>query len=82
MWKIDSKEFFRRIADTAFQLVKYIYRVQGLELRRLDFKAAAAELGVERADIVTEYERLCKVGIIITKDKKLRLDEKIIKADN
>lgn len=81
MGKIDSKEFFKRVADTSFQLAKYIYKVQGTELRRLDFKAAAAELGVERSDIVSEYERLVKAGIIITENKKLRLDEKIIKAD-
>ena len=53
--------------------------MQGVELRRLDFNAVAAELGVGRSDLVREYKRLGELGIIITEDKKLRLDPKIIK---
>ncbi len=79
MSAIDTVEFFKRTSGAALRLVQYIFKVQGVELRRLDFNAVAAELGVGRSDLVREYKRLGELGIIITEDKKLRLDPKMIK---
>ena len=76
MSAIDTVEFFKRTSGSALRLVQYIFKVQGVELRRLDFNAVAAELGVGRSDLVREYKRLGELGIIITEDKKLRSEER------
>lgn len=64
----------------AVDLVKYIFRVQGGKLSRLDYAAAAKELNLEWKDVKRECDKLAKRGLIIYEGNGLKLNPAIIKV--
>lgn len=66
------------IMDARAALVDYIYKVQGAELRRLDFDAAASDLGVSRRTISRYVGELAGNKIIVITDGKIRLNEQFL----
>lgn len=66
------------IMDARAALVEYIFKVQGAELRRLDFDAAASELGVSRRTISRYVGELAGQNIIVLAGDKLKLNSTFI----
>ena len=66
------------IMDARAALVDYIFRVQGGELRRLDFDAAASDLGVSRRTVSRYVGELAGRKIIVLAGDKLKLNEEFI----
>lgn len=59
-------------------LVDYIFRVQGAELRRLDFDAAASDLGVSRRTVSRYVGELAGQNVIVIAGDKLKLNDEFI----
>lgn len=79
MQAINLKPVFERLSkDRKIKLLRYILRVQGTELRRLDYLAAAKELGVERPQIARDVRELEKAGLLIIKNGELQLVSDIV----
>lgn len=72
--KIKLKTVYERLnKDRLIQLLQYILKVQGMQLRRLDFTAAAKELNATRAQIARDCQALEKSGLIIISNGELCL---------
>ncbi len=82
MVQINMVELYKQavFSPYAVKLVKYIFRVQGEKLRRLDYSAAATALGIEWKDVKRECDKLEKRGLIIYEGNGLKLNPTIIKA--
>lgn len=82
MAQINMIELYKQAVYSpyAVNLVKYIFRVQGESLKRLDFSAAAAELGLEWKEVKRECDKLEKHGLIIYEGNGLKLNPAIIKV--
>ncbi len=82
MGQINMVELYKRTVYSpyAVKLVKYIFRVQGDALRRLDYSAVASELGIAWKDVKRECDKLEKRGLIIYEGNGLKLNPDIIKA--
>lgn len=59
--------------DRKISLLRYILRVQGTELKRLNYAKAAEELGVDRPQIARDVRALEKVGLLLIKNGELQL---------
>lgn len=66
------------IMNARAALIDYIFRVQGAELRRLDFDAAASEIGVSRRTVSRYVGELAGQKIIVLTGDKLKLNDKFI----
>lgn len=66
--------------DRRLKLVNYIFRVQGAELRRLDYGAAAKALGVDWKTVSRYCDQLADERIIAFEGDKLKLNPEIIEA--
>lgn len=66
------------VMDARAALVDYIFKVQGGELRRLNFDAAASDLGVSRRTVSRYVGELAKQNVIVLAGDKLKLNEKFI----
>lgn len=66
------------IMNARAALVDYIFKVQGAELRRLDFNAAASDLGVSRRTVSRYVGELAGNEIIVITDGKIKLNEKYL----
>lgn len=81
MQTINLKPVFERLSkDRLVSLLKYILKVQGAEMKRLNYPAAAKELGVERPQIARDVRALEKVGLLIVKDGELSLAPDIVRT--
>lgn len=81
---LDFKILNERLSPKLAELVDYIYRVQGAELRRLDFAAAAKALHTDWTGIRRLCDRLEQKGVILCvglgDDRKLRLSDDVLIA--
>lgn len=81
---LNFKELNDRLSPKLAELVDYIYKVQGAELRRLDFAAAAKALNTDWTGIRRLCDRLEQKGVILCvgfgDDRKLRLSDDVIIA--
>lgn len=66
------------VMDARAGLVDYIFKVQGAELRRLNFDAAASELGVSRRTISRYVGELAGQNIIVLAGDKLKINSEFI----
>lgn len=64
--------------DKLLELIKYIDRVQGAELRRLDYSEAAVSIGVSSKTVSRYCSELAAKGIIIFEGKQLRLSANVV----
>lgn len=64
--------------DKRMELVNYIFEVQGADLRRLNYKAAANALGVSARTISRYVDELGAKQILTFEDKKLKLNDDIL----
>lgn len=81
---LNFKELNERLSPRLAELVNYIFRVQGAELRRLDFAAAARALDTDWTGIRRLCDRLEQKGVILCEgmgdDRKLRLSDDVLIA--
>ncbi len=82
MEQINMIELYKQAVYSpyAVKLVKHIFRVQGGALRRLDYSAAASDLGIEWKEVKRECDKLEKRGLIIYEGNGLKLNPVIIKV--
>lgn len=74
--KIRLQTVYERLnKDRQIQLLKYILKVQGTQLRRLDFSAAAKALNASRAQIARDCQVLERTGLIVISNGELCLAE-------
>lgn len=82
MAQINMIELYKQAVYSpyAVKLVKYIFRVQGGDARRLNYSAAAAELGIDWKDVKRECDKLEKRGLITYEGNGIKLNPSIIKV--
>lgn len=84
MEKINLRLLYERLSYQSFdrlvELVKYIYRVQGVQLRRLNYNRAAEAIGVDRKSISRYCDSLAAKNVIVFENGGLRINPDIIKA--
>lgn len=82
--QLDYEALNERLNPKLAELVNYIFRCQGKELRRLDYSAAAEELGFTGRSGWSAIKRLCDQladkQIIIFNGNMLRLSDDVLKA--
>lgn len=79
MPKIKLQPVYERLnKDRLIKLLQYILKVQGAELKRLDFSAAASVLNISRAQLARDCQALAKVQLIKIDNGKLCLSPDII----
>jgi hypothetical protein len=79
MQQLNLKPIYERLSkDRLILLLRYIFKVQGLELKRLDYNAAAREFNLTRAQIARDVTTLRKADLIIIEGDKLRLNSDIV----
>lgn len=61
--------------DPAFLLIRYIFGTQGFSPARLDYKAAAAAIGVSERTVGRIVKRLAEKKILIVARNVLRISE-------
>lgn len=66
--------------DPDFLLVRYINKIQGFSLARLDFEAAAAEIGVSARTVGRMVKKLSEDRILIIEHNMLRINEELATA--
>ncbi len=67
---IDSKQL---------ELVNYIFDVQGATLRRLDYRAAAKALGIDKGTVSKYVDILADKKVILLRENELKLNDEILK---
>ncbi len=74
---IDYRELADRLEglDARLRLVRYIYRVQGFNARRLDYEEAARALHLDRHTISRYMKQLADAGIICFGGNDLQISE-------
>lgn len=77
MKRLDYEKLNERISELDFRtkLVKYIFDLQGFELRRLNFKQAADELGADRHTVSRACRQLADMKIIRFSGDGLQISE-------
>ena len=79
MTALNLKPVYERLSkDRLIKLLRYILRVQGMELRRLDYNAAARELGVKRPQIARDCQKLREAQLIIIEGDKMRIAPDVV----
>lgn len=79
---INLKPVYERLSkDRLVLLLKHILKVQGTELKRLNYPAAAKELGVFRAQIARDCRALEKAKLIIIEGDKLRIAPDVVRSE-
>ncbi len=78
--EIDYKALNERLCvmDARAALVEYIFKVQGAELRRLDYNAAAAALLVSRKTVTRFVGQLADSKVIVIIDAKIKINGNLI----
>lgn len=61
------------------ELVNYIFSVQGAAWRRLDYRAAASKLQIDKGTVSKYVDALADKKVILLKDKELKLNDEILK---
>lgn len=67
--------------DKRLELIKYIHRVQGAQLRRLDYCAAAKSIGVSVKTVSRYCSELATDGIIRFEGRQLQLSREIVREE-
>ena len=76
---LNLKPVYERLnKDRVIQLLRYILRVQGVELRRLDYNKAAQALGVLRPQIARDCQKLREAQLIIVEGDKMRISPDVV----
>lgn len=82
--ELDYEALSERLSPKHLQLVEYILKCQGADECRLDYSAAAEELGFAGRSGWTAIKRLCDQladrHIIIFNGNTLRLSDDVLKA--
>lgn len=65
--------------DTRYELIRYIYKVQGFDLARLDYDAAAESIKVSSRTVGRAVKQLSDRGLLVIQDGKLRLHDRLQK---
>lgn len=82
MQKIKLATVYKRLnKDRLIKLLQYIWKVQGAEMKRLDYTAAANELGISRAQLARDCQTLERAELIIISNGQLRLASDIISEE-
>ena len=78
--EIDYKALNERLCvmDARAALVEYIFKVQGAELRRLDYNAAAAALLVSRKTVTRFVGQLADSKVMVIIDAKIKINGNLI----
>lgn len=66
--------------DPSFLLIRYINKIQGFSLARLDFEAAAIEIGVSARTVGRMVKKLSQDKILIVERNMLRINEELASA--
>ena len=61
------------------ELVNYIFNVQGAAWRRLDYRAAASSLRIDKSTVSKYVDVLADRRVILLKDNELKLNDEILK---
>lgn len=80
MPKLNSAELHTRLLeqDKHLQLVEYIFKVQGAERRRLNYRTAGAALGVSKNTIGSYVAELASKHVIDIEDGQIQINQNII----
>lgn len=82
MQKIKLAIVYKRLnKDRLIKLLQYIWKVQGIEMRRLDYGAAAKELGISRAQLARDCQSLERSELIKISNGQLRLAPDLISEE-
>lgn len=74
MQKIKLATVYERLnQNRLIKLLQYIWKVQGAELKRLDFNAAGKELNISRAQLSRDVQALKNAELIIITGGELQL---------
>lgn len=77
--KIKLQPVYERLnKDRLIKLLQYILKVQGAELKRLDFTAAAKELNISRAQLARDCQTLERAQLIKVVNGEMQLSPDII----
>ncbi len=67
------------IDNKQLELVKYIFDVQGAAWCRLDYRAAASSLHVDKGTVSRYVDVLANKKVILLKENELKLNDEILK---
>lgn len=79
--KLDMVALAKTLLDGSvpYALMRYIFRTQGAELKRLDYNAAAKELQIDRRTIARTVNALAAKKLLVIQDGKLMIAEAFIR---
>lgn len=79
MLKIKLQPVYERLnKDRLIKLLQYILKVQGAELKRLDFTAAAKAHNISRAQLARDCQTLERAQLIKVTNGELQISPDII----
>lgn len=78
---LDLMTLARHLLDgsTPFALMRYIFRVQQAEWRRLDYEAAAKALSLDRRTIGRTVTALADKKLLLLRGSELKISDELIK---
>ena len=83
MLQIKLKPVYERLnKDRLIKLLQYILKVQGAELKRLDFTQAAKVLDISRAQLARDCQTLERAELIRISNGELCLSPEILKEED
>ena len=67
------------IDNKQLELVNYIFNVQGATWRRLDYRAAASKLHIDKSTVSKYVDVLADKKVILLKENELKINDEILK---
>lgn len=83
MIQLNNEVLYERLLqkDKLCALARYIYEVNGTELRRLDYQSAAEALGISKNTVGANVLKLVILDVLEIDDGKIRLKQELFNKE-
>ncbi len=75
------KELFQRLCGIEYELLKYVFRTQGMESAPLNYYEAAESLSVDRNAVRRAIKRLVDADALKVDGENFKINEEILRND-
>ncbi len=73
------KELFQRLCGIEYELLKYVFRTQGMESAPLNYYEAAESLSVDRNAVRRAIKRLFEADVLTSDGENFKINPEILK---